>query len=202
MGRSLVSRAISRSLFMLVGSSAYLAHYGMRSVGGVRPYFRRPVTFLGRCQPSRTVDYRRCIHFVQGEIARHAITVCRLHGVARAAADARYLQYLRHMLTIVDTIECRFMFSGYIHLHQVDIRCARAFRHLSCLLRYLTRPSGRLALLDAKLSQCLAHRRHGLRHVRRRDRADATHAKYRLIGTVEIADQHTTSLQRIDEALQ
>src|ERR1700760_4046694 len=72
-GRSLVSRAISRSLFILFVSSGNLAHDGMRAVGGVRPDLRRPVADLRGLQPGGAFHHIGGIHLVQREIAGHAL---------------------------------------------------------------------------------------------------------------------------------
>src|SRR5579863_5298635 len=129
-GRNLVSRAISRSLFMFLGSSAYLAHHGVRPVGGVRPDLRCPVADLGCLQPSWAFHGIGGIHLVQREVACHAVLVGLFQHIARAATDARNLQDLRHVLSVVDTVEVSLVLGGNIHLHHVYVWRMCAVRHL------------------------------------------------------------------------
>src|SRR5512135_2022967 len=82
-GRSLVSRAISRSLFIVLDSSAYLAHHGVRPIDGVGTDLGRPITDLGSLQPSGAFHHIGGIHLVQREIAGHACLVGLLQHIAR-----------------------------------------------------------------------------------------------------------------------
>src|SRR3954466_13430044 len=103
MRRSLVERAISRSLCMLLSPDlANPAHHGVRAVGRVRADLRRPVALFRSFMPGWAIHHVRGIQFIYGEVARHSLAVRCLDHVARTRPHTGHLQNLRDVFGIVD----------------------------------------------------------------------------------------------------